>query len=529
MRAHDKHCRQQWPVVGLAKKYERVLRHGYAPRRPYQERMPNEYRSIRHQGQRKLLMSEIELLTLASDRSPLLVVYAGAAQGIHIPLLADMFPWCTFHLYDPASFARVLHGRRGVRLFNRLFTDEDARGYACGEEEGRRIVFISDIRTGIDEARVWMDMQSQRRWVELVRPAWSSLKFRLPWGWHPGQSVEYLEGDIYLPVWGRTSTTECRLVVDGSKGGAVALYWPRLHEEEMSHFNRVVRPSVHLHTIRDAGGLDRCYDCASEIWILRQYLRAFHTCSKLAVASMSENITAAFHGGHLQISPIQFTSDEAWGGSNRRQLLSMFWESMPMQVFQEFLLEQVNTSNPSAPHCRCLGCTPKNQHWDPADVRCRFKRWFAAQAEAMGMTMSEASTERGDALVTGHECAPGSFVFDVHAHFTTLQFDDVSPIRYGARLWKATTANCPELAKLRALVAGLAAPWGGWRGQKKEGPFSAGDEGGCGMEWSEESVSACERERQRDDDQRAFNGQTRGDTGGDGAAAHSAVQVGKSE
>ena len=502
MRAHDKHCRQQWPVVGLARQYDRVLRHGRAPRRPYQERMPNEYRSICHQGQRKLLMSEIELLTLASDRCPfpqqqrpILVVYAGAAPGIHIPLLADMFPWCTFHLYDPASFVSSLHGRHRVALFNRLFTDEDARAYARrGGEEGGAIVFVSDIRTGIDEGRVWGDMQSQRRWVELMRPAWSSLKFRLPWDWHAGQSVEYLDGEIYLPVWGRTSTTECRLFVDGAKGASVALYWPRLHEEEMSHFNRAVRPSIHLHTIRDAMELDRCYDCASEIWILRQYLRAFHSCSKLAVASMSENITASLKDMRLQVCPVRFAQaqslssrrggEEALGMGaekeeeadekqqattitnlwrRRRQeeeelRLSVFWKAMPMRAFQEFLQEEVNRSHPDAPRCRCLGCTPKNQNWDPADARCRFKRWFAAQAEAMGMTMMEASTEKGDALVTSHDCAPESFVFDVYAHFTTLQFDDVSPIRYGARLWKATSVSCPELAKLRGLMAALAAP-----------------------------------------------------------------------
>src|SRR5437868_821867 len=58
-------------------------------------------------GQRKLLLSEIEFLTIywnAQEIPDPIVVYVGAAHGNHIPLLSEMFPSFEFHLYDPAKF-----------------------------------------------------------------------------------------------------------------------------------------------------------------------------------------------------------------------------------------------------------------------------------------------------------------------------------------------------------------------------------------------------------------------------------------
>jgi hypothetical protein len=237
-------------------------------------------------------VSEIELLTRVYEKmdgfgEQVLVVYAGAAPGDHIPILSDMFPECCFELYDPCTFS--IDETEKIRVFNRLFTDRDALEYRQRHE---KLVFISDIRTGIDEESVWENMLSQRRWHELMTPVISSLKFRLPWGLPMGTSVKYLDGDIYLPVWGRTSTTECRLFVDRDVHWRERMYYPLVYEEEMSHFNRVIRPAMHLHTI-NGGGLDRCYDCATEIFVLRQYLTAFFTCSKKEVLDLSEKITVS--------------------------------------------------------------------------------------------------------------------------------------------------------------------------------------------------------------------------------------------
>ena len=75
-----------------------------APKKPYRRRADEEKTAI-HWGQRKLLMSEIEFLLSTLPKSQqCVVVYAGAAPGTHVRILADMFPSHLFVLVDPAPF-----------------------------------------------------------------------------------------------------------------------------------------------------------------------------------------------------------------------------------------------------------------------------------------------------------------------------------------------------------------------------------------------------------------------------------------
>ena len=85
-----------------------------------------------------------------------------------------------------------------------------------GEE---KVLFISDVRSadpkvlGKEEVErcVARDMESQMEWAIAMDPVASMLKFRLPYG--AGKS-KYLDGKIFLPVWGPQTTTETRLVTE---------------------------------------------------------------------------------------------------------------------------------------------------------------------------------------------------------------------------------------------------------------------------------------------------------------------------
>src|SRR6185312_13213560 len=59
------------------------------PRRKYQRRGWDNKKTIRHWGQRKLLLSEILFLTRWGHLGKT-VVYAGAAPGSHIPYLSTL-------------------------------------------------------------------------------------------------------------------------------------------------------------------------------------------------------------------------------------------------------------------------------------------------------------------------------------------------------------------------------------------------------------------------------------------------------
>lgn len=98
------------------------------PAEPYASRN-GEVKSAIHWGQRKLLMSEIQLLCMycRSDVS-YHIVYAGAAPGTHLAFLDEMFASRhTWELVDPGRFDRpVLESRPNFTLCNEFFTNATA-------------------------------------------------------------------------------------------------------------------------------------------------------------------------------------------------------------------------------------------------------------------------------------------------------------------------------------------------------------------------------------------------------------------
>ncbi|ORC92124.1 uncharacterized protein TM35_000043380 [Trypanosoma theileri] len=84
-----------------------------------------------HWGQRKLLLSEIQLLSLyTSPNTSYHIVYAGSAPGTHLGFLDELFQ-CrhTWELVDPGKFDRpVLEPRKNFSLRNEFFTNATAYG-----------------------------------------------------------------------------------------------------------------------------------------------------------------------------------------------------------------------------------------------------------------------------------------------------------------------------------------------------------------------------------------------------------------
>lgn len=195
---------------------------------PYRRRR-NEYKPQLHWGQRKLLLSEIEFLTLyAPADKKWLVVYAGAADGKHDIYLASLFPNCEFHLYDPARFDRNLvefsKTHDNIKIFNEYFTNEVCEKY----KNKNNILFISDIRTVSNKQKninknnefdtsgdeewdkeIEENMNWQKEWINIIQPEAFMVKFRLSYS--PGKT-EYYDGKIYFQVWAGSTSTEGRLI-----------------------------------------------------------------------------------------------------------------------------------------------------------------------------------------------------------------------------------------------------------------------------------------------------------------------------
>ncbi len=225
-----------------------------------------------HIGQLKLLLSEIEFLTPYYGRS-LHVIYAGAAPGVHIPILAQMFPTMRFVLVDPAR-SMISNGEyTNIEVIQDFMSEALASEFAA-KFSSDSLLFISDIRVGApgngetdeeQQFRIQRDMDAQRWWVKRMHPLSSILKFRLPWS--IGAKTNYLGGKIYLPVYGKCLTHEARLIVP--RDAPAMEFDNRRYERQMSYFNRVLRPAL-----QPAFGGGRCYDCTAFRWIVCKYLAA---------------------------------------------------------------------------------------------------------------------------------------------------------------------------------------------------------------------------------------------------------------
>eukprot|EP01061_Rhynchopus_euleeides_P004693 TRINITY_DN13940_c0_g1_i1.p1 TRINITY_DN13940_c0_g1~~TRINITY_DN13940_c0_g1_i1.p1 ORF type:complete len:374 (+),score=140.89 TRINITY_DN13940_c0_g1_i1:63-1184(+) len=245
-----------------------------SPRTAYRRRK-GERKTTLHWGQRKLLISEIDFLTrYGTAAGKCVVVYAGAAPATHMGYLSELFPDVEFVLVDPNPFDIAQSPR--ITILNEYFSTSLAHKLR-EQYSGYRVLFISDIRTADwkeQSAEDYLkylnaDNAAQAEWSQAVGAAKSMLKFSLPYG---EGSTTYLKGDVFLPVWGPQTTTECRLVP--SEGEAT--YGHQAHEERMFHFNTVTRVQVYEKYRHIKGeGYDHRYDCTREIDVLLAYVKAF--------------------------------------------------------------------------------------------------------------------------------------------------------------------------------------------------------------------------------------------------------------
>lgn len=210
----------------------------YSGRAPY-HKTDAKMRKRASWGQRKLLLSEIEFLTLFWNPNLVpnpVVLYVGASPGTHISLLVKLFPQVReWHCYDPRPF-KIKQSDK-VKLYEKYFTDEDAIKWS----DRKDIFFISDIRSADytkmsdeeNELAVWNDQDLQRRWVYVIKPVEALLKFRLPYydrwidmmkpdsKWkdkynmpYPNNPkiVTYLKGLMFFQPWSPQTSSETRLV-----------------------------------------------------------------------------------------------------------------------------------------------------------------------------------------------------------------------------------------------------------------------------------------------------------------------------
>ena len=247
-----------------------------------------------HLGQRKLLLSEIQMLTkyYASLKKGkrAIVLYVGAAHGTHLILLSYMFPQIYFILYDGAKFDPILkkypkiyelhEGKEG------FVTNDVIKGIKDKLPSDADILFISDIRLGSEdrvefERGVSRDMSLQEEWMEILKPKLSLLKFRISYNMKHGEKYKYTKGDILYGIWPTPLSGETRLLVSQKDIGTKINYDFKDYEEMMFYHNKYDRSFCYpiekidetIKKIIDSknNAYCPCYDCMSELNALLVY------------------------------------------------------------------------------------------------------------------------------------------------------------------------------------------------------------------------------------------------------------------
>lgn len=252
-----------------------------------------KYSTTEHWGQRKLLLTEIEFLAKHGREKGFTVVYAGAAPGSHLSLLGTLFPDLEFFLIDKKQFS--IKPSENVQIRSEKFTDELARQYG---ESGRKILFICNVRTdpaqadGQNDGRE--DMANQLKWYKSIKPRAALLNFRLS---RQTGKTSYLEGHQMIEPWTSKRPTECRLMVE--KDAKIIDYSHQDFEDDLLRFQNITRVMYYKHDMddTDAEGLDHCYDCRAEIYILENYLTKVQQMKsgrdmKNSIAKLSKDISS---------------------------------------------------------------------------------------------------------------------------------------------------------------------------------------------------------------------------------------------
>lgn len=242
-----------------------------------------------HDGQRKLLFSEIEFYTLLQKRydlSKLLVLYIGSADGTHEPIIFDLFPELDFYFVDPNRFNikhKYINNKDKLIIDNSYYDDTKYKEIKkVAKMKKKEIVFISDIRLSPEEEIVLEDMMKQERWCIQIEPIAFMLKFRLPWKDEiknkKEKNFKYLKGEIYNQIFAPNHSTETRLINLDSKKIEYKNYNIIDYEEKCYYFNKIIRRNYFKYKYSDKlkyyiAGYDDSYECSAIYNIIENYIK----------------------------------------------------------------------------------------------------------------------------------------------------------------------------------------------------------------------------------------------------------------
>lgn len=277
-----------------------------------------------HWGQRKLFFSEMEFFSMIAkhhDLSKYLVVYIGAATGSHTQELLNYFPELNYLLYDPNKFDIKPDKRIIIKTGKDGFFTDDKVDEVLKIADGRKIIYISDIRLEAKEEVIMNDMFYQQRWGINMNADFMMLKMRLPYyyGDNKGKifvdekldnarlkilnnkspnTMLYLDGQIFLQIYPPTNSTETRLMLKKNKDGTYNMKYHdfKKYDGQLNYYNKYDRMSnykfkeseqLKYHLL----GYDDSIQIATEYYLIYIYYKYY----KKRKTNLSEIVNTLFN------------------------------------------------------------------------------------------------------------------------------------------------------------------------------------------------------------------------------------------
>merc|ERR1719174_462064 len=244
-----------------------------APQATYRRRK-DEVKTVVSWEERRLLIAEIEFLTKYYRRTKL-VVYVGQPFSDRMECLTKLFPEINFHIFpfeaSKAGDEDQHDETQRIVKKQQPFTDEDAQRYRAMKPKPLYVHNrLHANRAEQNEEFLRHDFELQQRWMRQMSPAKALLFMRLP---YEAGKTRHFQGKLFLPVWGKPTTTELALVPTNYKD--MIWYEHTKIEKQMFYFNTRTRVNTYRHSVC-AEGIDFCYDCTCEVMVLYRYLITRH-------------------------------------------------------------------------------------------------------------------------------------------------------------------------------------------------------------------------------------------------------------
>ncbi len=253
----------------------------------------------------RLLSTELQFLNLyylpSNVEEKSILIYIGAAPGVHLAKLIQCYPELEYHLYDSQPFSKELKEYSNntddtkIVFFEQNFGYDDISRYQGIQRE---IYVITDFENrhipsdltikrepnkeiksklaAEKEKIINDDMLLQMEWMKQLRPKMAYLKFRLP-HYYEGVSTtryfEYFTGTVFKTIFSKSKTIECRLAV--SDFDRTIKYNFKKFEEIMHYYNDITRESNITNPIllngTPFGRYGNKFDILVFFWILKDY------------------------------------------------------------------------------------------------------------------------------------------------------------------------------------------------------------------------------------------------------------------